>query len=200
MHSHRGAGGSWPASVTVGPRISATPVQGTNARWTAPVPMSRSPQRLSRCRSYGARVELSAIDPLLEAVSVHRVCVAAGRSFIRAHASSTSTCLGCGEKQSVRPLPTARQWWRSNLLGSVDHPLTLLQRRGTMRPSGLCCQIWLFQQADSTCVSCISIFLCLELSHLCHLRLLFVLEALLLTRSGSRRGPATGRSAPLRPP
>ena len=57
----------------------------------------------------------------------------------------------------MRPLPTARQWWRSNLLGSVDHPLTLLQRRGTMRPSGLCCQIWLSQQADSTCVSCISI-------------------------------------------
>ena len=60
--------------------------------------------------------------------------------------------------------------------------------------------IWFSQQADSTCVSCISIFLCLELSHLCHLRLLFVLEALLLTRSGSRRGPATGRSAPRRPP
>ena len=60
--------------------------------------------------------------------------------------------------------------------------------------------IWFSQQADSTCVSCISIFLCLELSHLCHLRLLFVLAALLLTRSGSRRGPATGRSAPLRPP
>ena len=33
----------------------------------------------------------------------------------------------------------------------------LLQRRGTMRPSGLCCQIWLSQQADSTYVSCISI-------------------------------------------
>ena len=34
----------------------------------------------------------------------------------------------------------------------------LLQRRGTMRPSGLCCQIWFSQQADSTCLSCISIF------------------------------------------
>ena len=50
----------------------------------------------------------------------------------------------------------------------------LLQRRGTMRPSGLCCQMWFCQQADSTCVSCI-------------IRLLFVPEVF--------RGKAAVRAA-----